>query len=283
MLPAGRYQDYLERPLKRERWENLVDSSEGEQPGPLSPLSPFTPSPLVSLKSYDEPAPEMAAAATMQMQAFLSLGTPSVGSGSGSSSDFVTVPVEMPRAVAEHISRGGTMLCSGTGTDVLLARAESTEPCGNAGTSSTASRKFARKTRMRPRASATRELVRKRSRDAEPMQVRHQVRAPVREASVPARTTSRDPDEEATWARRISKRVRCVERIKASAEFKYPLVVERRRQLQRSSSDSGLEQSPRTPDPTDRKVSKRAWEEAIVGWKDALRQFNGARPEPEQL
>lgn len=239
---------------------------------------------LVHMQSYDEPAREMDSGGTLQMQERLSLGTVPGGPGSsGSSADFVTVPVEMPRPIADHLARGGTMLCHAAGKGVLLARTDSVAslPRGDArdcskggdgsprcaGAQSMPVRRRARKSRHG--ASSTRDLLRKRSRDEDS----------------PTTRNGRIPQaSEETWEHRIRKRVVCVERIKAQPEFRYSEVVERRQQVQKSHSSPSLLPSPRTPDPNDRSVSKRGWEEAIIAWKDALRScHDGPREPAEQL
>lgn len=281
MRGAFRHDGFLERPLKRERWEDLCDNSSEEENvndrgGTRSP--PI--SRLVNMKSYDEAAHELAAGATLQMQNFLTLGEASNSTqGAGSSTDLVTVPVEMPRAVAEHLSRGGAMFCSGGGQGVRLARSDSDAGLdrgghdlavgdlpGSGGTQSAPVRPRARKPRLRPRAPAATELTRKRSRDED---------APPAQASIP------EVSEE-VWAHRFKKRKICVENIKARSEFRYSEVVERRQQLLQSSSAPALVPCPRTPDPNDRSVTKRGWEHAIIAWKDDLRSFIGVQPEPEQ-
>lgn len=69
---------------------------------------------------------------------------------------------------------------------------------------------------------------------------------------------------EEEWQHRIKKRHLAVSLVRASPEY------------QAAKAANALEEAPRTPDPQDRTVSKRRWEEEVRTWKVCLRARTGA-------
>ena len=59
--------------------------------------------------------------------------------------------------------------------------------------------------------------------------------------------------------------------IKNSSE--YQTMIERRCSAERSGTASTLTNLPKTPDPTDRTISKRAWEVKLQLWRAAIKQW----------
>lgn len=235
----------------RERWADVVDSSDGEDAKDTPTLL------LLSEESYDKPALEMAetgpGGGTLQMEHMLSLQPPDFpATASATLSDRVTVPVEMPRALAKHFLRGGSIsLESAPGPAAACDSTVEQQSCGSSASATPATK------RQRPNHDPTsKEPLRKVSRDDE--------------VEVIAETG----DAEGDWERRTKKRAICVERIKAQTELNYSAVLESRRRHRVASLPPTTEPSPRTPDPMDRSISKRRWEDAIVAWKDSLRLFS---------
>lgn len=77
-------------------------------------------------------------------------------------------------------------------------------------------------------------------------------------------TSSLPEASEEDWLRRIEKRKAAVVVVKSSQEYN----VYKESVLQREGSGLPI---PRTPDPTDRAVSKRRWEDEVRLWRIALR------------
>jgi hypothetical protein len=71
------------------------------------------------------------------------------------------------------------------------------------------------------------------------------------------------PASEEEWQRRATKRTAAVEQIKSSAEYKAF-------KMHHARTPSATP-APRTPDPTDRTISKRAWESGVMKWRTEIR------------
>lgn len=73
------------------------------------------------------------------------------------------------------------------------------------------------------------------------------------------------------WERRVEKRLSAVAMIKNSSE--YQKMLERHCSAERSGTASTLMNLPKTPDPTDRTISKRTWETQLQLWRAAIKQW----------
>lgn len=89
--------------------------------------------------------------------------------------------------------------------------------------------------------------------------------ASINKCMAPNATCSLPKPSEKDWLRRIEKRKAAVVIVKASQQYKA---------YQQITSQTNLLDlhAPRTPDPTDRAMSKRQWEEEVRLWRLALRQ-----------
>jgi hypothetical protein len=79
---------------------------------------------------------------------------------------------------------------------------------------------------------------------------------------------------EEDWQRRQEKRTNVVQSIKTTTEYEV---------MARLRAEGKLGQSaPRTPDGTDRNISKRKWEQEVMYWRNTLRGFTRAQtPSPD--
>jgi hypothetical protein len=86
---------------------------------------------------------------------------------------------------------------------------------------------------------------------------------------------------EEDWVRRLQKRRNAVASTKLTPEYLEFASMRARgqRPLQAESEDAALS-SPRTPEPDDRTVSKRRWEELVRTWRAGLRRWAGDVAEP---
>ena len=73
------------------------------------------------------------------------------------------------------------------------------------------------------------------------------------------------------WERRVEKRLAAVAMIKNSPE--YHKMIQRRGSAERSGTASTLSNMPKTPEPTDRTISKRAWETQLQLWRAAIKHW----------
>ena len=64
------------------------------------------------------------------------------------------------------------------------------------------------------------------------------------------------------WARRLEKRTSAVQRMKTLEIYSLVSMVRTR--------EGDWDGAPRTPDPEDRSVSKRAWESKVCEWKTEM-------------
>ena len=70
-------------------------------------------------------------------------------------------------------------------------------------------------------------------------------------------------EEEREWARRQVKRQSVVHAIKSTTEYA--------EMAYRRGQDRLGTEAPRTPDPRDRRISKRRWEAVAMEWRNAVR------------
>mmetsp|Transcript_14361 Transcript_14361/g.23476 ORF Transcript_14361/g.23476 Transcript_14361/m.23476 type:complete len:310 (+) Transcript_14361:66-995(+) len=77
---------------------------------------------------------------------------------------------------------------------------------------------------------------------------------------------------EEDWQRRHEKRTNVVQSIKTTTEYEVMLKLREEGKLGASA--------PRTPDGNDRSISKRKWEQEVMQWRNALRNFTRASASP---
>lgn len=74
------------------------------------------------------------------------------------------------------------------------------------------------------------------------------------------------PATEEEWQRRIAKRQAVVGNVKETQEYQ-AVLASRARSAEEGSA------APTTPDPTDRRISKRNWETRVMQWRTGVRQW----------
>merc|ERR1712232_1091159 len=98
-----------------------------------------------------------------------------------------------------------------------------------------------------------------------------------------AAATAEAPLPEASeedWERRLAKRRNAVASTKATPEYaEFASMRVRGERPAPEDDDASAPPSPRTPEPEDRTVSKRRWEELVRTWRSGLRRWAGTNQE----